>query len=134
MAENKENYCVVNPWLINVNTINKNRNHWNFIVFDRKKRDVTNEICNLAEELWLRAFGNNLYDHNIMLLPTYRNIEELTRIKLVPKDTKQLRVCSNCENDITTCSDYNKEEKISWNTKKDFKIWRYCYRILTRKK
>lgn len=55
-------------------------------------------------------------------------------IKLIPKDTKQLRVCSNCENDITTCSDYNKEEKISWNTKKDFKIWRYCYRILTRKK
>jgi chromate transport protein ChrA len=23
---------------------------------------------------------------------------------------------------------------LSWKSKKDFKIWRYCYRILTRKK
>lgn len=50
-------------------------------------------------------------------------------IKLVPIDTKKMVICSNCNKDPTSCSKLEKEEKITWPIKKDFKIWQICYKI-----
>lgn len=50
-------------------------------------------------------------------------------IQLVPKDTEKLVVCANKFKDPTSCSNLEKEEKVEWNNKKDFKIWNYCYKI-----
>ncbi len=51
-------------------------------------------------------------------------------IRLVPEGTQSLVKCVNTGNDLTSCSCRQKEEKISWNDKKDFKLWAHCYRIL----
>lgn len=52
-------------------------------------------------------------------------------IKLVPKDTQKIVVCNNNDqNDLTSCSERGKEEKIEWKSKKDFKIWLSCYKII----
>ncbi len=53
-------------------------------------------------------------------------------IDLIPKDTKRLVICANNTSENTSCSKRNSEENISWNDKKDFKIWEYCYKILMR--
>ena len=53
-------------------------------------------------------------------------------IDLISKDTKRLVVCANDSSEMTSCSKLKSEENISWNDKKDFKIWEYCYRILKR--
>lgn len=54
-------------------------------------------------------------------------------IKLVPKDTQQIILCNNNDqNDLTSCSNRQKEEKVEWKPKKDFKIWSYCYKIIGR--
>ncbi|MCR4580435.1 MAG: hypothetical protein K5681_08815 [Treponema sp.] len=51
-------------------------------------------------------------------------------IKLVAKDTKTYVLCKNTDiNSFTTCSNKQKEEKVEWIEKKDFKIWSYCYKI-----
>lgn len=55
-------------------------------------------------------------------------------IDLIPTDTKKAVVCSNDSSENTSCSKLNSEENITWNDKKDFKIWEYCYRILKRLK
>lgn len=88
-------WSVINPWLINVNTIRKNKKHWQFILFNRNKRDITDEICNLADEMWMRAFGNILYDQNVIVLPTKRSVEDMNNIKLGPEDLILVR-CNNC--------------------------------------
>lgn len=51
-------------------------------------------------------------------------------IKLIPTDTKIISVCSNqnLEN-RTSCSNRDGEEKVLWNDKKDFKMWKYCYKM-----
>lgn len=53
-------------------------------------------------------------------------------IDLIPSDTKRTVVCSNTSSEITSCSKLKSEENITWNDKKDFKIWEYCYRMLKR--
>lgn len=53
-------------------------------------------------------------------------------IKLVPKDTKTFVKCNNTEKEITSCSKNNVEENVSWDDKKDFKIWKICYNIIKR--
>ena len=53
-------------------------------------------------------------------------------IKLIPKDTKKMVVCSNDSSDMTSCTKLKVEENVMWNDKKDFKIWEYCYKILKR--
>ena len=53
-------------------------------------------------------------------------------IDLIPSDTKKIVVCNNKSDEMTSCSKYKSEENISWNDKKDFKIWEYCYRIIRR--
>ena len=53
-------------------------------------------------------------------------------IDLIPTDTKKALICGNDSDEITSCSKYKSEENISWNDKKDFKIWEYCYRIIRR--
>lgn len=53
-------------------------------------------------------------------------------IDLIPKDTKTGVICRNTSSEITSCNKFKSEENISWNDKKDFKIWEYCYRILKR--
>ncbi len=53
-------------------------------------------------------------------------------IDLIPTDTKKTVICSNDSSEETSCSKYKSEENISWNDKKDFKIWQYCYRIIKR--
>lgn len=55
-------------------------------------------------------------------------------IKMVPKDLKEVVLCGalekyNSQDNKTTCDSMNKKEKVEWNTKKDFKIWSYCYKI-----
>lgn len=51
-------------------------------------------------------------------------------IQLVASDTKKKELCLNSGNDFTSCDAKNKEEKISWNNKKGFKIWENWYSIL----
>jgi len=52
-------------------------------------------------------------------------------IQMVPKDTKTYVSCSNHNvNELTSCSELRKENNITWESKKDFKIWAYCYKIL----
>lgn len=54
-------------------------------------------------------------------------------IKLVPKDTKSIILCNNNqEKSLTSCDKKQIEEKVSWNDKKDFKIWTHCYRLLNK--
>ncbi len=53
-------------------------------------------------------------------------------IKLIPSNTEKAVVCANVTSELTSCSKIGAEEKISWNDKKDFKIWEYCYRIYKR--
>jgi NAD-dependent dihydropyrimidine dehydrogenase PreA subunit len=53
-------------------------------------------------------------------------------IDLIPTDTKRAVICHADDSEITSCSKYKSEENISWNDKKDFKIWEYCYRIIKR--
>ena len=52
-------------------------------------------------------------------------------IDLIPADTKRTVICANNSSEMTSCSKFKSEENISWNDKKDFKIWEYWYRILT---
>ena len=52
-------------------------------------------------------------------------------IKLIPNDTKEIVMCSNClEGQNTTCSCKQKSEKVERILKKDFKMWLHCYRIV----
>lgn len=51
-------------------------------------------------------------------------------IKLVPINSEKIIPCSNCNNDPTSCSAIQKENKLEWQQKKDFKIWNFCYRII----
>lgn len=53
-------------------------------------------------------------------------------IKLIPKSTDKMILCNNENNNMTSCSKNNIEEKVSWEDKKDFKIWKYCYKIIGR--
>lgn len=53
-------------------------------------------------------------------------------IKLIPKTTQTLILCSNQDTNMTTCSHNQKEEKVQWNDKKDFKIWDFCYKLIKR--
>ena len=52
-------------------------------------------------------------------------------IKLVPKNTESMVMCNNSDiNSFTTCSHKQKEEKVEWIEKKDFKIWAYCHKLI----
>ncbi len=52
-------------------------------------------------------------------------------IKLVPKNTEKYKLCNKTdENVLTSCTEKDKEVKITWNDKKDFKIWQSCYKII----
>lgn len=53
-------------------------------------------------------------------------------IKLVPKNTKTYVKCTNINKEMTSCTKNNIEEKVSWDDKKDFKIWKICYNIIRR--
>lgn len=53
-------------------------------------------------------------------------------IDLIPTTTRTTIACSNTSAESTSCNKVKNEEKVSWNDKKDFKIWEYCYRILKR--
>jgi len=50
-------------------------------------------------------------------------------IKLIPKSTKSIVLCNNSSNSITTCSKNQQEENVEWKDKKDFKIWKICYKL-----
>lgn len=50
-------------------------------------------------------------------------------IKLVDKSTSVITQCSNVKDSLTTCSNNQAEKKLEWITKKDFKLWSYCYKI-----
>lgn len=51
-------------------------------------------------------------------------------IKLIPKSSERIVLCNNENNSMTSCSQNNKEEKVHWDDKKDFKIWKYCYKLI----
>lgn len=51
-------------------------------------------------------------------------------IKLVSKDTKEVILCSNNIQPLTSCTSYQKQEKLEWPEKKDYKIWKSFYKIL----
>ena len=53
-------------------------------------------------------------------------------IDLIPTDTKNSVICGNKTGDITSCNKLKSEENITWNDKKDFKIWDFCYKIIKR--
>ncbi|MCQ2593059.1 MAG: 4Fe-4S binding protein [Treponema sp.] len=50
-------------------------------------------------------------------------------ITLLPETTSTYSLCSNKLNDLTSCSDNQNEKNVEWKTKKDFKIWSYCYKL-----
>ncbi|MBR5645620.1 MAG: 4Fe-4S binding protein [Treponema sp.] len=51
-------------------------------------------------------------------------------IQLISKNKEIVVKCYNQECEPTSCSAILKEEKVEWPEKKDFKIWRFCYRIV----
>ena len=51
-------------------------------------------------------------------------------IRLIPKDLEKTIVCSNPDDTFTSCSSYKSEEKVIRSSKKRFKIWQYCYKLL----
>lgn len=54
-------------------------------------------------------------------------------ITLVPKTVSSIQLCSNINKDsLTSCDCRGKEEKLQWKSKKHFKIWAYCYKLLKR--
>ena len=53
-------------------------------------------------------------------------------IRLVPKNTSEYTICANKSDNKTSCSEELKTQKVSWNEKKDFKIWETCYKIIKR--
>lgn len=53
-------------------------------------------------------------------------------IKLIEQNTQKYIVCDNNHEELTSCNKHLVEENISWPDKKDFKIWTYCYKILSR--
>lgn len=53
-------------------------------------------------------------------------------IQLVPRNTKKVILCNNTSHDLTSCNKYLSEENVEWKEKKDFKLWSYCYKIITR--
>ncbi|MFA6855590.1 MAG: 4Fe-4S dicluster domain-containing protein [Treponema sp.] len=61
-------------------------------------------------------------------------IEECPKhiIKLMPLETNECRLCCNVEGSLSHCSDYQKTQNIEIPVKKGFKIWKTCYRIITR--
>lgn len=50
-------------------------------------------------------------------------------IQLISRNKEIVVKCGNQECEPTSCSAILKEEKVEWPGKKDFKIWRFCYRI-----
>lgn len=54
-------------------------------------------------------------------------------IQLINKDTKTIILCNNKQTEeITSCSQLAKEEKVEWKPAKHFKIWKLCYKIIKR--
>ena len=53
-------------------------------------------------------------------------------IRLVPKNTTEYTICANKSDNKTSCSEELKTQKVSWNEKKDFKIWETCYKMFKR--
>lgn len=53
-------------------------------------------------------------------------------IRLIPKKTQEYTICANKSDENSTCSEELKTQKVSWNAKKDFKIWTTCYKIIGR--
>ncbi|MCR5188621.1 MAG: 4Fe-4S binding protein [Treponema sp.] len=52
-------------------------------------------------------------------------------IKLIPRSTQSMILCNNNSQEcLTSCNKKQVEEKVSWDEKKDFKIWLHCYKIL----
>ncbi|MCF0126308.1 MAG: 4Fe-4S binding protein [Clostridia bacterium] len=54
-------------------------------------------------------------------------------IKMIKKDTDTHLVCSHTDSDLAGCSHNKKEENITSVEKKDFKLWKQCYKIIKRK-
>ncbi len=50
-------------------------------------------------------------------------------IKMVDKDSNKELVCSNTDSELAGCSHNKKEENIQRDEKKDFKIWKQCYKL-----
>ncbi len=50
-------------------------------------------------------------------------------ITLISKTKEIIVKCGNQECEPTSCSVILKEEKVEWPAKKDFKLWKYCYKI-----
>ena len=50
-------------------------------------------------------------------------------IRLIPKNTTEYTLCANKSDEKSGCSEELKTQKITWNEKKDFKIWSTCYRM-----
>jgi len=57
------------------------------------------------------------------------NVCPLKIIRLIPKDTSEYTICANKSDEKCSCTEELKTQKVSWNAKKDFKIWTTCYKI-----
>lgn len=54
-------------------------------------------------------------------------------IKMIPRTQESIVLCNNDkEDDLTSCSARSNEIKIERSEKKDFKIWKYCYKIISK--
>lgn len=53
-------------------------------------------------------------------------------IKMIPKNEKIVQNCASSQENNTSCTKKNLEEKNTDISKKGFKIWAFCYRIIKR--
>lgn len=51
-------------------------------------------------------------------------------IKMVPVTEKEIVVCNNNDQSLTSCSALKKVETIEYPQKKEFKIWKFWYKLL----
>lgn len=82
------------PWIININILKGKEDRYKFVA---NRKDVTKEICNILEELWVKSFFNNIEDNKLIVVSTDRNREELEHIKLNIDDMILTR-CKKCGN------------------------------------
>lgn len=50
-------------------------------------------------------------------------------IKMIPVTEKEIVVCNNKDQNLTTCTAFNKTETIEYPKKKGFKIWSFWYKL-----
>lgn len=95
LSHEKRVWVEFNPWMINVNCLKVNQDRLRFTTLGRRKRDITKEICNLLDNIMIRAFMGQVYDNNLIVLTTERSREDFLKGDINNDDLVLVR-CDNC--------------------------------------